>query len=198
MKKKLKDLTVAEIGKICAAVDIKCSTCPFKGRNGCPSILNLVEDEDDEREIEVPGNDKELKTNIGEIEPSGNDLINKAFERIKNAPASYREETPRFTHTYLQDLSLIETELKETDKLRQINCELLEQKDALREERDKYKKAVDMLKGNISLEFIQYPGDKYEVWLNRGYEEPVLITNTKEGYDLLVEVLKWIIQKFKI
>ena len=35
-----------------------------------------------------------------------------ALERIKNAPISYEEETPRFTHTYLQDLYIVEQSIK--------------------------------------------------------------------------------------
>lgn len=86
---------------------------------------------------------------------------------------------------------LIEAELKETEKLRQINCELLEQKNYLREERDTYKKAIDILKGNISLEFIHpFKSVRYEVWLNRGDEEPILIANEQEEYYFLNEVFK--------
>ena len=43
--------------------------------------------------------------------PSSSEAL-EALERIKKSPNSYREETPRFTHTYLQDLDIIEKALK--------------------------------------------------------------------------------------
>lgn len=59
------------------------------------------------------------------------------------------------------------------------------------EEAKKYKKAAKMLKGNISITITYNPrGDRYEAWLDRGYEEPILIANTKEECELLQEVLK--------
>lgn len=52
-------------------------------------------------------------------------------------------------------------------------------------------KAFDLIKDNVCLEFTHYfEGDRYEVWLNRGDEEPILIADTKEEYELLSEVFK--------
>lgn len=111
----------------------------------------------------------------------------KIFEEIKDYVVNGH---PLSLETEEKGFPLIETELKETEKLRQINCELLKQKNSLREERDTYKKAVDILKGNISLEFIHpFKSIRYEVWLNRGDEEPILIANTPKEYYLLKEVL---------
>lgn len=56
-----------------------------------------------------------------------------ALERIKKAPTSYREEKPRFAHTYFQDLGIVESALKvleiiknkkvDTHSLRRLNLE---------------------------------------------------------------------------
>ena len=45
-----------------------------------------------------------------------------------------------------EDIKTVRNAFKETEKLRQINCELLEQKNSLREERDRYEKAVEIIK----------------------------------------------------
>lgn len=65
---------------------------------------------------------EESKTNIGQIEPSGNDLINKelaplkALETIKNAPTIYVGCGSDIYTRYSHECKLIETALKDYEK----------------------------------------------------------------------------------
>lgn len=65
-----------------------------------------------------------------------NDLIERVLIQLQP------ELAQEFGYAILED----EKKLKENEKLRELNCKLLEQKNTLREERDKYKNALEIIK----------------------------------------------------
>lgn len=116
-----------------------------------------------------------------------------ALERIKKAPISYKEETPRFTHTYLQDLDTIETALKDYESRKTLlenidkDVVVFEPKEVW-EEKQKLLKAVE----EVKLPKIKKLDD--DVFCFEDIQEMVFMSKSKheedEKYKKAVEIIK--------
>lgn len=132
-----------------------------------------------------------------ELTPLEELKVIKSFQNKRTFDVTYDNgdqkhfETKTIGELFPNEIKKIETELKETDKLRQVNCELLEQKNALREERDKYKKTLEILNNkevDVGL-IMETPNVAH---YNRHFEYSNIIylrkKLTEEEYDFLKEV----------
>ena len=117
----------------------------------------------------------------------------KAFKNLREQNDFLKERNIPKEYRYDDELDVIETTLEENRELRTRNYELLKESEHFYNERNKYKRALEMFKENLVVSYDESENDKSCLVLGFKYDKDKMAiiyhTFDKEKIDLLKEVL---------